>query len=82
MMAPTAVRKARAPAPIGRTPRCWTRPDLIPPSPWRNRPLLQRPELARKFVVSKFDLWAIRILGSVAAACFILLLVMILRVFV
>lgn len=43
---------------------------------------LQCPEPARKFVVSKFDLWAIRVLGSVAAACFILLLVMILRVFV
>jgi hypothetical protein len=43
---------------------------------------LQRREPARKFVVSKFDLWAIRVLGSVAAGCFILLLAMILRVFV
>lgn len=43
---------------------------------------LQRPEPARKFVVSKFDLWAIRVLGSVAAACFIMLLAMIVRFFV
>ncbi|MDQ3675194.1 MAG: hypothetical protein M3401_00090 [Actinomycetota bacterium] len=43
---------------------------------------LQRPEPARKFVVSKFDLWAVRVLGSVAAACFILLLVSLVRVFI
>lgn len=31
--------------------------------------------------ISHFDVWAIRVLGSVAAACFILLLVLLLRVF-
>jgi hypothetical protein len=43
---------------------------------------LQRPPPASKFVVSTFDVWAIRVLGSVAAACFILLLVSIVRVFI
>jgi hypothetical protein len=43
---------------------------------------LQRPAPASKFVVSKFDVWVIRVLGSVAAACFILLLVSIVRVFI
>jgi hypothetical protein len=43
---------------------------------------LQRSRPASKFVVSKFDVWVIRVLGSVAAACFILLLVSILRVFI
>jgi hypothetical protein len=42
---------------------------------------LQRPAPASKFVVSKFDVWVIRVLGSVAAACFILLLVSLARVF-
>jgi hypothetical protein len=31
---------------------------------------------------SVFDLWVIRVLGTVAAGCFILLLVSILRVFI
>jgi hypothetical protein len=43
---------------------------------------LQRPAPASKIVVSKFDVWVIRVLGSVAAACFILLLVSIVRVFI
>jgi hypothetical protein len=43
---------------------------------------LQRPAPTSKFVVSQFDIWVIRVLGSVAAACFILLLVSIVRVFV
>jgi hypothetical protein len=43
---------------------------------------LQRSPPASKFVVSKFDVWVIRVLGSVAAACFILLLVSIVRVFI
>jgi hypothetical protein len=43
---------------------------------------LQRPAPSSKFVVSRFDIWVMRILGSVAAGCFILLLVAILRVFI
>ncbi|MEA2242978.1 MAG: hypothetical protein QOD24_2534 [Solirubrobacteraceae bacterium] len=43
---------------------------------------LQRPAPKSKFVVSKFDIWVIRLLGTVAAACFILLLVSIVRVFI
>ncbi|MGH2943240.1 MAG: hypothetical protein ACRDLN_10775, partial [Solirubrobacteraceae bacterium] len=43
---------------------------------------LQRPPPARKLPFSTFDLWVIRVLGTVAAGCFILLLVSILRVFV
>jgi hypothetical protein len=43
---------------------------------------LQRPPPASKFGVSRFDIWVIRVLGSVAAACFILLLVSIVRVFI
>jgi chromosome segregation ATPase len=43
---------------------------------------LQRPAPSSKFVVSKFDVWVVRVLGSVAAGCFILLLVAILRVFI
>jgi hypothetical protein len=43
---------------------------------------LQRPAPKSKFVVSKFDIWVMRVLGSVAAACFILLLVSIVRVFI
>jgi len=42
---------------------------------------LQRPAPASKFVVSKFDVWVVRVLGSVAAGCFILLLISIIRVF-
>ena len=43
---------------------------------------LQRPAPSSKFVISQFDVWVVRVLGSVAAACFILLLVSIMRVFV
>jgi hypothetical protein len=43
---------------------------------------LQRRPPAAKFVVSKYDVWVIRVLGSVAAASFILLLVSLARVFV
>jgi hypothetical protein len=44
---------------------------------------LQRPtKPASKLPISVFDLWVIRVLGTVAAGCFILLLVSILRVFV
>jgi len=44
---------------------------------------LQRPtKLASRLPFSVFDLWVIRVLGTVAAACFILLLVSILRVFI
>ncbi len=44
---------------------------------------LQRPTkpLGSKLPFSVFDLWVIRVLGTVAAGCFILLLVSILRVF-
>jgi len=43
---------------------------------------LQRPSPATRFVVSKFDVWVIRVLGSVAAVSFILLLASIARVFI
>jgi hypothetical protein len=43
---------------------------------------LQRRAPAPRLVVSRFDIWVFRVLGSVAAACFILLLVSILRVFI
>jgi hypothetical protein len=44
---------------------------------------LQRPTKPfGKLPFSTFDLWVIRVLGTVAAACFILLLVSILRVFI
>jgi hypothetical protein len=43
---------------------------------------LQRSPPSTKYVVSKYDVWVIRVLGSVAAASFILLLVSIARVFV
>ena len=43
---------------------------------------LQRPQPARKLPFSVFDLWVARVLGTVAAGCFILLLISILRVFV
>jgi hypothetical protein len=43
---------------------------------------LQRPRPASKLPFSHFDLWVMRVLGSVAAGCFILLLVSILRVFI
>jgi hypothetical protein len=43
---------------------------------------LQRPKPSSKFVVSQFDVWVVRVLGSVAAVCFILLLVSIMRVFI
>jgi DNA repair exonuclease SbcCD ATPase subunit len=43
---------------------------------------LQRPKPSSKFVVSPFDVWVVRVLGSVAAVCFILLLVSIMRVFI
>jgi hypothetical protein len=43
---------------------------------------LQRPAPSSKFVVSKFDVWVVRVLGSVAAGCFILLLISIMRVFI
>jgi hypothetical protein len=42
---------------------------------------LQRPRREQKLVLSQFDLWIIRVLGVVAAGCFILLLFSILRVF-
>jgi hypothetical protein len=41
---------------------------------------LQRPPPARRFAVSEFDVWVFR--GSVAAACFILLLVALVRVLI
>ncbi len=44
-------------------------------------PELQRPRREQKLVLSPFDLWIIRVLGIVAAGCFILLLFSILRVF-
>lgn len=43
---------------------------------------LQRPKPSSKFVISQFDVWVVRVLGSVAAVCFILLLVAIMRVFI
>jgi hypothetical protein len=43
---------------------------------------LQRPSPSSKFVVNKFDVWVVRVLGSVAAGCFILLLLAIIRVFI
>jgi hypothetical protein len=43
---------------------------------------LQRAAPASKFVVSTFDVWVVRVLGSVAAGCFILLLISIIRVFI
>ncbi len=43
---------------------------------------LQRPAPSSKFVISQFDVWVVRVLGSVAAVCFILLLVAIMRVFI
>jgi hypothetical protein len=43
---------------------------------------LQRPKPSSKFVISQFDVWVVRVLGSVAAVCFILLLVSIMRVFI
>jgi hypothetical protein len=43
---------------------------------------LQRPALVSKLPFSVFDLWVMRVLGTVAAACFILLLLSILRVFI
>jgi hypothetical protein len=43
---------------------------------------LQRPSPSSKFVVNKFDVWVVRVLGSVAAGCFILLIIAILRVFI
>ena len=43
---------------------------------------LQRPKPATKLPFSSFDLWVVRIFASVAGACFILLLVSILRVFI
>ena len=42
---------------------------------------LQHPRRESKLVLSQFDLWIIRVLGVVAAGCFILLLLSILRVF-
>lgn len=42
---------------------------------------LQRPRREQKLVLSQFDLWIMRVLGTVAAGCFILLLFSILRVF-
>ena len=45
-------------------------------------PELQDPRREAKLLLSPFDLWVIRVLGTVAACCFILLLVSILRVFI
>ncbi len=45
-------------------------------------PELQDPRRESKLLLSQFDLWVIRVLGTVAACCFILLLVSILRVFI
>ncbi len=42
---------------------------------------LQRPRPASKLPMTLFDVWMFRVLGSVAAGCFILLLVSLLRVF-
>lgn len=44
-------------------------------------PQLRDPRRESKLVLSQFDLWIIRVLGVVAAGCFILLLLSILRVF-
>lgn len=44
-------------------------------------PELQRAQRARDIGASSFDVWAIRVLGTVAAICFILLLVMFLGLF-
>ncbi|MEA2231632.1 MAG: hypothetical protein QOD83_1448 [Solirubrobacteraceae bacterium] len=43
---------------------------------------LQRTKPESKMLLSQFDLWVMRVLGTVAALCFISLLVMILRVFI
>ena len=43
---------------------------------------LQRPKPSSRFVVSQFDVWVVRVLGSVAAGCFIMLLIAIMRVFI
>lgn len=43
---------------------------------------LQHPRRESKLVLSQVDLWIIRVLGVVAAGCFILLLLSILRVFI
>jgi hypothetical protein len=43
---------------------------------------LQRPAPSSKFVISQFDVWVVRVLGSVAAGCFILLIIAIIRVFI
>ncbi len=43
---------------------------------------LQRPKPSSKYVISQFDVWVVRVLGSVAAGCFILLLIAIIRVFI
>ena len=45
-------------------------------------PTLHRAQRARDVGASSFDIWAIRILGTFAAVCFILLLVMFLKLFV
>lgn len=45
-------------------------------------PQLHRSQRARDLGASPFDVWAIRVLGTVAAICFILLLVMFLSLFV
>jgi hypothetical protein len=44
-------------------------------------PELHRTQRARDVGASTFDVWAIRVLGTVAAVCFILLLVMFLGLF-
>jgi chromosome segregation ATPase len=44
-------------------------------------PHLHRAQRARDVGASAFDVWAIRVLGTAAAICFILLLVMFLRLF-
>jgi hypothetical protein len=42
---------------------------------------LQPPRPASKLPLTLFDLWVMRVLGTVVAGCFILLLVSLLRVF-